>query len=754
MAGLPAASGDGTGNVAELLARVQAAASTIGAQTAAAPSTEPALDRLALAILDVARHHGRVTSLAQITSGLPLVQGLLPLEHVEPACRRAGLDAKSVDVSLAQLPDAVLPVLALATDGSVDIVWAAQRGADGAITTLTMSEPGAPAARVELALSEVQRDASGGVILLKPLSEAALSRDGGRRHDWFFDVFRSSRQIYGEAIAATLVINLLALAMPLFTMNIYDRVLPNAAADTLWALSIGVVLATLFDLALKTLRGLFVDTASRRADVILANYIYSRLLGARLPNKPASTGVRANTLREFESLREFFNSATLTTFGDLPFLVLFLIVMAVVAGPLALIAVVAMPLIIGLGWMTQRRLARLTQSSFSETAQKNAVIVETLVGLETIKAAGAESAAAARWEQAVADQIRSSFEIRHQSNLSLQLVQTSQSLIQVAMIVVGFYLVAAGQMTTGALIAATMLAGRALGPVGAVAGLLTRLHQARIAYASICEIVHATQERTDTSSFATKDKFDGAITFEGVSFVYDTDAAPALRDVSIDIKAGERVGFIGGIGSGKTTLLKLVPALHLASSGRVLVDGLAVGQIDPALLRCHASLMLQGAELFQGTIRSNITMADPGASEAAVMRAAHVAGALDWIARLPKGLDTPVRERGAGLSGGQRQGVALARVLLRKPQMLLLDEPTSDMDGRTEQAVIERLAQAFKGHTLLLVTHRPALLDLVDRLIVLDQGAKILDGPKAEVMAALKAKTEERKVLAARMGKP
>jgi ATP-binding cassette, subfamily C, bacterial LapB len=741
-------------NINELMTRLRSAAPAFAPGSPDA-AVEHGTDLLAAAIADIARHHGLTVSVQQITSGLPLVGGHLPLEHLGDACHRAGLVGETVQAEVALIADAVFPVLVLLADGGVDIAWSAQRHADGSIATLEMSEPGRSTARAMIPAGDAGLASAGRIVLLKPKSRRdadVAAIPAAHRHDWFLDVFRSSRRIYAEAIAATLAINLLALAMPLFTMNVYDRVLPNAAVDTLWALSIGVVLATLFDLALKSLRGLFVDTASRRSDVVLANYIYGRLLGARLPNRQVSAGVRANTLREFESLRDFFNSATLTAFGDLPFLVLFLIVMAMVAGPLALIAVVSIPLIIAVGWLTQRRLERLTQAAFKETAQKNAVVVETLVGLETIKATGAESAAASRWEQAVAEHIRTGFDIRQQSNVSMHLVQACQSLIQVAMIVVGFYLVAAGQISTGALIAATMLAGRALGPVGTVAMLLTRLHQARIAYTSISEIVHAPQERADNIVFVSKPAFDGAIAFEGVSFVYEQDAAPALRDVSFEIRPGERVGFIGGIGSGKTTLLKLIPALHLPGQGRVLVDGIGAAQIDPAVLRANAALMLQGGELFQGTIRSNITLADPGASDMAVMRAAHIAGAMDWIARLPKGLDTPVRERGGGLSGGQRQGIALARVLLKAPRILLLDEPTSDMDGRTEQAVIQRIDQAFKGHTMLLVTHRPALLDLVERLIVLDQGVKLLDGPKAEVLGKLKALTDERRTAVAKAG--
>jgi ATP-binding cassette subfamily C protein LapB len=323
------------------------------------------------------------------------------------------------------------------------------------------------------------------------LDERGSSAGPRRANSWFLAAFRGSRRIYAEAILATIVINILALAMPLFTMNVYDRVLPNAAAETMWALAIGVVLATLFDFTIKMLRANFVDTASRRADIKLANFIYGRLLSAKLPERPVSAGVRANALRELETVRDFFNSLTLTAFGDVPFLVLYLAVIWVIAGPLMLVGLAAVPLVICAGLITQRALSRHMQASFQETAQKNAVVVETLVGLETIKSAGAESWAAGKWEQAVSDHIRTGLRIRKLSNLGVHVVQAAQVLTQVAMVLVGFYMVAAGQITAGALIASTMLIGRALGPLGAIATIISRLHQTRLAYRALGEVANS-----------------------------------------------------------------------------------------------------------------------------------------------------------------------------------------------------------------------------------------------------------------------
>ncbi len=704
-------------------------------------------DLLAAAIADIAQHYGVACAPVALRAGLPLVDGRLPIEHAGEAARRAGLDADIAPLSLCDLKPHDLPVIVLMDEGGCDILWALDEHSQRDGVTATLSPAGRPEARVSLALTAIAQAPSRLVIRLKPassLDERGAEALGGVSAGWFLPAFRDSRRIYGEAIAATLALNLLALALPLFTMNVYDRVLPNAVEVTLWALAIGALLATLFDFLIKNLRATFVDVASRRADVRLSNFIYGRLLGARAPQKPVSAGVRANALREFETLREFFNSATLTAFGDVPFLVVFLAMIFVIAGGLGWIALAAVPVVLMIGWVTQKTLTKLSEENFREAAQKNAVVVETVVGLDSIKAAGAESWAASKWEQAVSAQIRSSHQIRQISNLGINAIFAMQTVTQIAMVVAGFYMVAAGNMTTGALIAATMLAGRALQPLGQVAMLITRLHQTQLAYRAINEIVMLTQERPEGQPLLTRVVITGAIACERLTYRYDAEAPASLDSVSFEVKAGERIGLIGAIGSGKTTLLKMVHAVHLPTQGRVLVDGMPVHQIDPAVLRSGIGLALQGADLFHGTIRSNIALADPGAPDEDVLWAARAAGALDWILRLPKGFETPVRERGAGLSGGQRQSVALARALFKRPKIVLLDEPTSDMDLGTEQHVVQSLNAALPGRTLIAVSHRPAVLALVERLIVMEAGRIILDGPKDEVMRKLEVVTAER----------
>lgn len=704
-------------------------------------------DLLAAAIADVAQHYGMASAPLALKAGLPLTNGRLPIEHASEAARRAGLDADVAAIAIAELMPHDLPVIVLMDQGGCDVLWALDADAETGAITATLSPAGRPMARVVLPVANIVQAPGQAVVRLRPISgldERGAGALGKVPDGWFLPAFRGSGRIYGEAIAATLALNLLALALPLFTMNIYDRVLPNAVEVTLWALAIGVTLATIFDFAIKNLRATFVDVASRRADVRLSNFIYGRLLGARTPQKAVSAGVRANALREFETLREFFNSATLTAFGDVPFLVVFLGMIFVIAGHLGWIALLAVPVVLFIGWLTQKTLLKLSEESFREAAQKNAVVVETLVGLDSIKAAGAESWAATKWEQAVSEQIRSSHQIRRISNLGINSIFAVQTVTQIVMMVAGFYMVAAGNLTTGALIAATMLAGRALQPLGQIAMLISRLHQTRLAYRALNDIVMLEQERPDGQPLMTSVAMTGAVVCETMTYRYDPDAPASLDDVSFEVKAGERIGLVGAIGSGKTTLLKMIHAVHLPTHGRVLVDGVPVHQIDPAVLRSGIGLALQGADLFHGTIRSNISLADPGAPDDDILWAARAAGALDWILRLPKGFETPVRERGAGLSGGQRQSVALARALFKRPKIVLLDEPTSDMDLGTEQHVVRSLSVALKGRTLIVVSHRPAILALVDRLIVMDQGKRILDGPKEDVLRKIETMTAAR----------
>ncbi len=703
-------------------------------------SPAPAADPLVLAIADMARRYGLARPIEGIAAGLPLVRGRLPLAHCDQAAERAGLSLDILERSISSLAAHDCPLVLPMKNGSVLIATGIE--GQGADRHVVVEIPGSDHPARAVPVGGLEKVATGQVLRLRPVSERfepqpIPAATTARR--WFSQAFRGSGVSYGHVVLVTVALNLLALALPLYTMNVYDRVIPNAALDSLAALSIGALLAIGFDFLMRTLRADLIDVTGRAADVRLSNSLFARLLGARLNPAPSSTGVQANTLREFESLRDFFQSLTLTTFGDLPFAIAFFVAIYLVAGPLVLVPALMAPLTLIACLLIQRRLSSMMQEQFRDMAQRNAVAVEVLVGLETLKSLGAESWAAERWERATADGIRISTEIRKLTNLATNVVLASQSLVTVLMVLHGTHLVLTGVISTGALIAGIMLAGRALGPVGQVALLLTRAFQARQAYNALKPVLEAPQEREAGRSFVAAERIHGSLALDNVSFAYGEDSETVLKNVSLTARHGERIAILGSIGSGKSTLLRLFPALLMPREGQALVDGIAVDHLDPAVLRRAIAHVPQDAMLFRGTLRQNILIHAPRASDKDMLEAVNVSGIAEWVTRLPKGLDTPIGERGQGLSGGQRQALALARALVQRPQVLLLDEPTGAMDGRTESTLLSRIA-AHVGRnrmTLVIVTHRPAVLDIVDRIIVLDRGVKLHDGPKAEVLAAL-----------------
>jgi ATP-binding cassette, subfamily C, bacterial LapB len=462
-------------------------------------------------------------------------------------------------------------------------------------------------------------------------------------------------------------------------------------------------------------------------------------MGIRMAARPASAGAFANNLREFESLRDFFTSATMVTLVDLPFVVLFIGIVWWIGGPVALVPAIAVPLVIGFGLLLQVPLNRIVRRTFQEAAQKHGVLVESINGLETIKSIGAEGRMQRNWEQFVGATAVSGMRARLLSGLGVNVSLLAQNLVTVGVVIFGVYRIADGLMTVGALVACTIITGRAMAPLAQVAGLLTRYHQARAAYDALDKVMGLAVERPAQARFLHRPQLHGELAFREVTFAYPGQKQPALDKISFVIKPGERVGLIGRIGSGKSTIEKLVLGLYEPDQGAVLIDGTDLRQIDPADLRRSIGCVLQDVCLFQGTIRDNIALGAPFVDDRALLRAARIAGVEDFVARHPLGFDLNVGERGERLSGGQRQAVAVARALLLDPPILVLDEPSSAMDNGAEGRLKQRLEEILPGKTLLLVTHRASLLTLVERLIVLDGGRMVADGPRHDVLNALAA---------------
>ena len=560
---------------------------------------------------------------------------------------------------------------------------------------------------------------------------------------WFWKVIWRFRSYYYQVILATFIINFLALVSSLSVMNVYDRVIPNQAYETLWVLSIGVFLAIAFEFAAKMIRGHLTDIAGKKADLIISSALFRRVLALRLADRPASSGSYANNLREFEAVREFMTSASLLTLVDLPFLLLFVTVIAIIGGKLALIPLTIIPIVIIVGFLVQRPLSRHINESMKESSQRSGLAVEAIEGIETLKTNNATSWAQQRWDEYTAKTSAASIKVKDTSNFMINFTIGMQQLNTVGLVLLGTYLIhaenPAERITMGALIAAVILSGRALSPLSQIAGLATRFQQAKLALEGVNNIVQRPIERDPERKYITLDRVEGGIAFDNVSFQYQEETGAAVSDLKLNIRPGEKVGVLGRIGSGKSTMLKLASGLYDSAKGNITLDGVDMRQLDPNFLRSEVVLLSQQPRLFLGTLRENMDLARfDGYSTDQELLAALKRFGLDRIIRNhPRGLDMPLGEDGLGLSGGQKQIIALARMTLRHPKVVLLDEPTTGLDQATERMALNAVAQWSKDKTMVVVTHRPQVLQIVNRIIVMDNGKVVMDGPRDLVLQKL-----------------
>lgn len=692
-------------------------------------------DPLLSCLAALTRLLGRPTSPQALTAGLPLSEGKLTPELFARAAERAGLSARLLRRPLASIDDLVLPCVLLLRDRRA-VVMVRRDGAGGVEIVLPESGDGTTV----IAEKELDERYTGYAFFARP-ALGFLQRDrellAERSGHWFWSVILRQWPVYAEVVLAAALINCFAVATSLFAMNVYDRVVPNNAIETLWVLSLGIFIVLIFDFLLKMLRGYFVDAAGKVADIKLASRIFEHVMNMRMASRPRSAGAFASNLREFETLRDFFTSATLASLVDLPFLALFVAIIWMIGGVVAVVPLLGIPLVIGAGLLVQIPLDRAVRRTFKEASQKHGVLVEAINGLETIKAVGAEGRMQRAWENFVMATAESANQSRLLSALTVHFAGLVSNLVYVGVIIVGVYEIAAGRLTMGGLIACSILAGRAMAPLGQVAAVLTRYHQAKTALDTLNGIMRLPSERPVERVFVHRPLLKGAIEFKNVTFTYPGQKLAALNDISFRVAPGERVGLIGRVGSGKSTVEKLILGLYEPDTGSVLIDGTDIRQIDPADLRRNIGCVPQDVVLFQGSIRENITLGAPFVDDAAVLRAARIAGVEDFVSRHPLGYDLNVGERGEALSGGQRQSIAIARALLLDPPILVFDEPTSAMDNGAESRFMQRIARELPGKTLLLVTHRASLLALVERLIVMDNGRIVADGPKDKVLKAL-----------------
>lgn len=691
---------------------------------------DPLLDGLLL----LCRLQGRATTRGRLLDGLPLPEQRLTAGLLPRAAARAGLRGRWLNRELEDISALSLPALLLLRGGGVAVLLEV---GDCRARLLPAESDGGEAC---IALDELRARYSGRVFFALPRHAFDLRPDSliPRTRAWFRDTLLRSRWLYADALVASLLINLIGLFAPLFVMNVYDRVVPNQALATLWVLAIGIVGAYGFDLLLKSLRGLCLDLAGRKTDLIVSATLFERILGMPLSLRPARVGSFAQNIHDFQGLRDFLSSLTLTGLIDLPFCLLVLLAIAWLGGPLVWVPLLAFPLALGLGWLLQAPLKASLERTMALAAERQSTLIETLGGLDAVKANNAEGERQHHWEQTIGTLGRLELRTRQLSSLVLHLGQTVQQLSGVVLLVWGVYLIIGGGLSMGSLIACYMLNGRALAPLGQLSGLLTRYQQARLTRRNVDQMMALPRERPEDPSVLAVPELRGGIECRQLTFRYPGQAEPALRELNLRIAPGERVAVLGRSGSGKSSLARLLLGLYQAERGGLLLDGLEIGQLDIAGVRRQIGYVPQDIQLFNGTLRDNLLVGARQAGDERVLEVAELAGVHAFAQRHPRGYGLPVGERGQQLSGGQRQQVALARALLLDPPLLVLDEPTSALDAAGEERLIQRLGPALGGKTLVLVTHRTSLLALVERVLVLDRGRLVADGPRDAVLMALR----------------
>jgi len=702
----------------------------------------------------MAGYYGRRTSANSLTAGLPIPSTGITPALFERAAARADLHARLADRSLEALAIAPnLPCVLVLEHKQACILWEVhhpdkhppkkETGRDATIhpeTTFLVQFPETPDEKKLFTLQELKDLYTHYAFYIRPIArvdERAGSARIDTARDWFWGALKANMKIYKEVMVATLMINVFALGSTLYIMNVYDRVIPNAAYETLWVLSIGALTVYVFDFIMKNTRAYFLDIAGRKSDVKISGKLFEQVLGMTLAARPSSAGVLASNMREFETIRDFFTSATMTAIVDVPFALLFVLVIAIIAGPLAIVPLAVIPIVIIVGWFLQKPMQKIMRQSMNENAMKNALLFETITGLETIKTQAAEGHVQRRWEELVEKGSRTSVHSKRVASFALNFSMFMQSITSIAVVIVGVYMISAGMMTQGALVASVILTGRALSPLSQIAALLTRFNQSWQALDALEVLMKKPVERPANKHFISLPRVHGSVEFRDVTFKYPGQTHPALKNVSFTVHPGESVGIIGAVGSGKTTLERLLINLYQPESGGILLDGTDVRQIDPGDLRRNIGAVQQSPNLFYGSVRENITMGHETAPDRAVLRAAELSGVMEFLRDSEKGLDTQVGERGESLSGGQRQAVAIARALLYDPSVMIMDEPTASMDPTSEARLKKRLLNLSKDKTTILITHKGTMLDLVSKLMLIDRGRIIAYGPKEEIMRRL-----------------
>ncbi|WP_120512807.1 type I secretion system permease/ATPase [Photobacterium salinisoli] len=694
-------------------------------------------DPLLLALIVVSRHYGVANTPDALIADLPLPDGQLTPFLLPRAAEKAGLEAKEEKLAIEKLPPMLLPAILLLKGNSACVV----ASIDHEKQQLAVISPQFDSEERWISFSEFNESYTGHLFLLKKrfrYDERSPELLKPTKGHWFWGTLWLSRNIYRDVFIASILINLFAIATPLFTRLVYDKIVPNQAFDSLWVLASGITLIFGFDFVLKLMRSYFIDVAGKKSDILISAKLFAKVMGLRMEARPPSVGALARHLQEFEAIREFFTSATITSLIDLPFAILFLVVIWLIAGPLVIIPIIALAFLILYSLLVQRPLRRSIEEGSRLSSQKHANLIESLSGLDTIKRFEAQSQFQYKWEEAVAHMANWSITSRRLTDSVQNTAGFCQQFVTVGMIVFGVYQIAAGELTMGGLIAVSMLSSRAVGPLVQLALLSTRYHQAKSAKTIIEQLMALPVEQEAEKRFLHRASLQGRIQFSQVSFQYPGQQRMAIKDLDLTIEPGEKVAIIGRVGSGKTTIERLIMGLYKPSAGSISIDDTDIGQLHPTDIRRNIGSVPQDLMLFYGSIRDNIALGRSQVSDDAILRAADRAGVTNFTRQDEAGLDRQVGEGGQALSGGQKQAIAIARALLTEPKVLVMDEPSSSMDNKAEQALKHVLNTLDNDETLILFTHKTSMLDVVDRIVVLEQGQLVADGPKDQVLQQLR----------------
>lgn len=696
-------------------------------------------DPLREGLVLLCRQFGRRVTLANLGDGFPLAGGLLPLSHVSRALRRAGLRARLLEIDLERLGDRLLPALLLLKDGSTLLLMGRDEAGQARVLV-----PEAAGGEQRMPLAELAVLYTGTAVLARPRYQAdgragAFARE--QDEHWLLGPLKGSWPAFAEVSLASLIANILAVSTALFALQVYDRVVPNDAFETLFVLASGVIIAVLLEFAIKTLRTGLLDVAGKKLDLQLSSRLFDRIMQMRLDARPRSTGAFSSQIREFENIREFFTASTAATISDLPFILLFLALIAYIGGPVVWVPVVAILFMLIPGWLMQRKLARLARANLREGAVKHGLLLETIDNLETVKATRMEGRNLGIWEQLTAQLSEEGIRLRRLTALLQHGAGMAQQLCYICVVILGVFRISEGALTVGGLIACTMLASRAIAPVNQVAGLLARWQHVRVAMEGLDNLMEAPVERPAGRQFARKPVLRGHYCLNRLQYRYGADDAPVLDIESLEIRPGSRIMLLGANGAGKSSLLRLLAGLSDVTEGSLRLDDVNLSQIDPVDRRQAIGYLPQDTALFHGTLRDNLLLDGEFHSDDLLLEVLDASGLGEAVRGHPLGLDLPISGNGS-VSGGQRQAIGLARLLLQDPPIVLMDEPTAAFDQTSEARVIRYLKTWLEGRTVVISTHKRSMLVLGERGVVLKAGRISMDGPLQGLLQGNRVATE------------